>query len=310
MNRPEYDYIAYGLYVRSSVALPFMPLPPPPGRASDVTVRVGVTPARLSVHSDERNQWQAAPDAFLMNVPGVARYLVTGGRDILVEPRGGNDHDVGIYLVGSVFAALLQQRGVATLHASAIATPAGAVLFAGKSGSGKSSLLATFIERGYTMLADDVTGVVLDAEGRPTVLSAFPSMRLWADTLDKLGSRHRRDEKVQEGLEKYVIPVERFRAEPLALRAVFVLTSYNRESIEVKMAPAGAGFRWLWRFTYRKRFLHGLGQHPVYFRVVVETARRVPVVHVKRPVYPYLLGPLADRIDGFLWDGEGACTLT
>ena len=191
MSRSLRDYRAYGLWVRSPIPLPFVPAPVPPAREPEVTVRVGATAKALPAPADERGLWEAAPGAFLMNVPGVVRCLVTGGRDILVEPHGGSDHDVSIFLTGLMFSALLQQRGVITFHASAIETDSGAVLFAGRSGSGKSSLLAALVERGYPMLADDVAGVVLDAGGHPMALSAFPQMRLWADVLDKLGWRNR-----------------------------------------------------------------------------------------------------------------------
>ena len=41
-----------------------------------------------------------------------------------------------------MFAALLQQHGLTTFHASIVAIETGAVLFAGRSGIGKSPLLA------------------------------------------------------------------------------------------------------------------------------------------------------------------------
>ena len=43
----------------------------------------------------------------------------------------------------------------------------GSVGIVGEIGSGKSTLLNAFLQRGYGMLADDVSGIVLDAEGRP-----------------------------------------------------------------------------------------------------------------------------------------------
>ena len=195
--------------------------------------------------------WETAPGAYLRNVRDGARFLVTGGRDILVEPRGGSDHVVGLFLTGPVFAALLQQRGVALLHAGAIETGAGAVLFAGDQGSGKSSLLAALVERGYAMLADGVTGVVPDAGGGAVALSAFPRMKLWADTLDALAWQERARGRVLEGWEKYLVPVERFRTTPLAVRAVCVLGSHQRERIEVRTAPPADAFGWLCRHTYR-----------------------------------------------------------
>ena len=300
MSRPLCDYRAYGLWVRSPIALPFIRIPVPPSGEPDVTIRIGTTPEALPAPVESHGPWETAPGAYLRNVRDGARFLVTGGRDILVEPRGGSDHVVGLFLTGPVFAALLQQRGVALLHAGAIETGAGAVLFAGDQGSGKSSLLAALVERGYAMLADGVTGVVPDAGGGAVALSAFPRMKLWADTLDALAWQERARGRVLEGWEKYLVPVERFRTTPLAVRAVCVLGSHQRERIEVRTAPPADAFGWLCRHTYRGRYLRGLGQQPAHFRTVVALARRVPVVGVRRPASAFRLDALADRIEEWL----------
>ena len=184
MTRFFRDYTAYGLHFRSALTLPFQPLPGPPAGEADVTIRFGPTPAALPrpLHTHTMQPiilWEAALGAFLLHVPGLARFCVTDGGDIMIEPCGSSDHDVSVFFTGTVLTALLQQRGLIPFHASAVATGAGTVLFAGQSGMGKSSLLAALIERGYAAMSDDVTAVKVGAAGRPIALSAFPSMRLW-----------------------------------------------------------------------------------------------------------------------------------
>ncbi len=296
-SRPPRDYTAYGLSVRSPIPLPFTPV----HRAGqpDVTVRIGATPAALPSPVVKQRFREAAPGAFLLTVDGVARFLVMNGWDILVEPCGENDHDLGVFLTGSVFAALLQQRGVVTLHASAVKTEAGAVLFMGRPETGKSSLLGAFVRRGCAMLADDVTGVVPDAAGRAVVLPAFPSMKLWADTLQALAWQGQG--RVRPDMEKYIVPIERFHAAPLAARAVFVLEVHDRDGIEVRPVQADDTIRWYWRFIYRKGVMRGLGQRPTFFRTIAAMARHVPVVRVARPAHPFRLDEMADRIDEYLW---------
>ena len=71
--------------------------------------------------------------------------------------EGSLGSDIRVFLLGSCLGALLHQRGVLALHASAIETDQGAVLFMGDSGMGKSTTLQAFIKRGYKMLADDIT---------------------------------------------------------------------------------------------------------------------------------------------------------
>ena len=300
-SRPPRDYAAYGLSVRSPIPLPFLPLPVHRAGEPDVTVRIGATPAALPSPVVKQTFREIAPGAFLLSVDGVARYLVTNGRDVLVETCGGNDHDLGVFLAGSVFTALLQQRGVVTLHASAVETEAGAVLFTGRPEIGKSSLLGAFVRRGYAMLADDVTGVVLDAAGRAVVLPAFPSMKLWGDALQALAWHGQGQERARPEREKYIVPIERFRAAPLAARAVFSLEVHDRDGIEVRPVQADDIIRWPRKSIYRKRVMRGLGQRPAFLRTIAAMARRVPVVRVARPAHPFRLDEMADRIDEYLW---------
>ena len=309
MSRLLHRYTAYGLRVQSPIALPFVPASSAPHHEPDVTIHVGAVPLALPAPVDKRGHWQSAPGAFLLNVDGVARYLVRAGRNILVEPRGGGDRDVAVFLAGSVLAALLQQRGVVTLHASAIETPAGAVLFLGRSGDGKSSLLAAMVQRGHAMLADDVTGVILDSGGRPTALSAFPCARLWADALDELGWQAPTRGRVQKGLEKYLAPVGRFRATPLAVRAAYMLTPSPGSGIEIEPCTRHTAFERLLKYTYRRRYLSGLGQRPAHFRAVAAMAGQVPAFRVKRPAHPLQINALADEIERSLCE-RGAETVS
>ena len=310
-DRAMNDYTAYGLRVRSAIPLPFVPLPDAPdgerglNDEPDVTIRIGRTPRRIggargTLPRRNGGRWEAAPGAFLRHMGGVARYFVTGGCDILVEPLGA-DRDVAAVLTGSIFAALLQQRRVVSFHASAVATEAGAVLFAGRSGAGKSSLLAALLARGYAMLADDATAAAPGEGGRMQTLPAFPRLRLCRDTLDVLGLRAR--DRVYEGTEKYAFPVERFHGEPLAVRAVYVLTAHDRDGIGVEAVAPAAAFQWLCRYTYRVRYVAALGQHRHLFHTVAAVAKRAPVFRVARPSRPFRLDALADRIDAHLQEG-------
>ena len=289
------DYTAYGLQVRSPVVLPFPRRPGAPAGAPDVTVRLGAAPATLPAPADACGCWETAPGAFLLTVDGVARYQATGGCEILVEPRGGGDSDLGVFLAGPVFAALLQQRGIVTLHASAVATEAGAVLLLGGSGSGKSSLAAALVARGCALMADNVTGVFLDGNGHAVALPAFPGVCLWADALDALGRRA--GDRIRPDLEKYLAPVERFRSAPLAVCAVYLLTPFGRRDVAVEPAPPASAFRWLTRHTYHGMFLHGLGRRAAHFRTVAALAASVPALHVTLG-HSFRPGAWADRIAG------------
>lgn len=308
------DYTAYGLRVRSPVPLPFARRPggrdgcredTPGAGEPDVVVRLGAVPAALPGPADRRRTpggravWEASPGAFLIGLRGVARYLVTGGCEVVVEPCGGGDREVGAYLAGTVWAALLLQRGIVTFHASAAEFEAGAALFLGRSGAGKSSLLGALLKRGRAMLADDVAGVVLDAGGRPVALPAYPRLRLCEDAVDALGWRGQALAREREWMqpEKYRMPAPRFRASPLRVCALFLLDSGHGNGIGIEPVPPSAAVEALGMRAWRKPLVVGLGRRQAHFRVVAAMARQAPVARVVRPSRPLRLGALADRIE-------------
>ncbi len=172
---------------------------------------------------------------------------------MLIDPLGTDDGDVVAFFASSPFTALLQQRGVATLHAAAVATEAGAVMLLGRSGIGKSSLAAALVERGYPLLADDVTGVMLDAGGRPVALPAFAHQRLWGhpgrDALARAGAVEGAAEvgevlgAVATGLRRAAACVRRLRAgsQPLPGHRHRARVARQRLLVAVEKHPPPAG---------------------------------------------------------------------
>lgn len=300
-------YSAYGLRIDSEVPLPFAPSVPPEASAPDATVRLGRTPSALTYSDTTQGRaWYAAPGALLVSIPNVGRYLATGGREIVVQPDGGCARELGLGLVGSPIGALLQQRGLVTLHAAAVATDTGAVLFAGRGGVGKSSLVGTLVQRGYAMLSDGFTGIAWEAAGTPgrrfMALPGLPGLRLRPDALAELNYWPQVQGRVSADVEKYLLPVARFQATPLAVRAIYILTAHDRADTAIEPLAASDAFQVLRRHTYRKRFLNGLRQQQAHFRAISAMAQQLPVHRLRRPERPFLLHTLAARIDAELRD--------
>lgn len=184
---PNYSYHAYGLNIASDLECP--ELLRGNGAAPDVRVRLGNVPEQLDSPKAQDVPYQAAPQQFLLKLDRIARFLVCNGNEIVIERAPeATDGDLRVFLLGSVIGALLHQRGVLPLHASAIETRLDAVAFAGEVGLGKSTLAAAFHRRGYRVLADDVCTVSLDQEGKPLVTPAYAQLNLWADALEQIGA--------------------------------------------------------------------------------------------------------------------------
>ena len=233
-----------------------------------------------------------------MEVAGVARYLIADGRDVRIEPLGADHADIVSFLMG-LWAVLLQQRGVTTLHAAAVRISAGAVLLLGRSGHGKSSLAAALVERGHALLADDLTGLVLSG-GRATALPSFTSLRLWKQTLDKMRMVPQARSKVRQGLEKYWVKASSAWMQASPVCAAIALTPNHDADIRIVHVPPNDAFWLLCEYAHRRRALTAMGQRPALFRVATAMARQVPVLRACRPHHPFLLDELADAVEAHM----------
>ena len=316
---PPLDYFAYGLRVRSELALPFQTASQRdaafsatrrgrgPKAGANVSVRIGPTPARLPNPIGKTQRWESVPGAFLMTVPNVARYLVSDGRDILVEPLGGSWPMVAAFLASTPFGALLKQRGLTTLHASAVEAQGGAALFTGVSGAGKSSLLAALVQRGCAMVSDDIAALRAAADGRFMAWPAGPAARMCGDALQALGWRLGGLRKAPGDSMKYLVRMAPFRKEPLAVRVIYVLEKHGRAAgVEIEQLPFKQAVHALLLNTYRKRTTQGLGRQEEHYRNVRALAAQAPVFHVARSTGSFKLQALAERIAAHLQWGADA----
>ena len=217
MSHPALSLL-YGLRVRTEI--PLGDLPPTSGEA-DVVVRFG--PARaLATRPPRPGCFEASPGRVFLGTAGGGVLLARHGREILVE---GDDSDALASLVlGQGLASILHQRGVLTLHASAVAVGGGAVAFLGDQGAGKSTAAAALVGRGGRLVTDDVLPVRgLDA-GTPSVAGGYPFLKVTEPTARAL------DDDPAALAAAYSAAAKWKKAVPVApdacpLRALYVLES-------------------------------------------------------------------------------------
>lgn len=290
------DYFAYGLNIESELSLP--ELFPGTSESPDVHIRYGKVPSSLSNQSYKNLTWEAVPGKFIIHIHKIAKYFVQDGQDIIIErfPHS-SDEDVRTFLLGSPLGALLYQRGLFVLHASAIQTQHGAVLFTGRSGSGKSTLTSAFLQRGYAMLSDDISGIDLHTERSPRVLPAIPQTKLWPDVVSKLDINQSGLKCMRKGMDKLQMPIEGYCRQALPIFAVYVLTSHNQPALKIEPVSNNNQFTWLIKNTYRKRIMYGLGLQTHHFKNVAALVDVAKVFQVSRPDKPFLLNKLVTGIE-------------
>jgi hypothetical protein len=267
-------YQAFGLTVESEFALPAIETAA--GGAPDVRVFESDVPASLDGALDVLPRYQTAPDRLLLDIPGVARYLVQHGREIAVQiAPGASRESVLPFLTGSSFAAILQQRGDLVLHASSVRVGESAVAFAGPSGTGKSTLAAALARRGCDVLADDLTAVRWE-QGIAVVRAGFRRLNLAHDSASMLGFNDRGPWPAAADVKLPIAQPPLASAVAAPLRRVYVLGGPRLPSPSwlLPIAPVD-GLPLLRHRTFRYRFLQGFGRLDAHFRQCVALLRAV-----------------------------------
>lgn len=297
-SSPIYYYQAFGLTIASALACP--ELLPGEG-AAEVTIRYGPVPDALEAVQQEWVCYQVNPVAFLLKINNIAKYLVTGGEEIIIERvPGAQDNEVRLFLLGSAFGALLQQRGLLPLHGCAVEVDGGAAVFVGSSGCGKSTLAGVLRQRGYPVMADDLCVISFSPAGAPLVLAAYPQLKLWTDAVKVLG-------KNPEGLnriiaeaerEKYGLPLgEGFTSNDLPLKRVYELAVGDSQDFELTSLQGTDKLTVLINYTYRLEFLAGTSEKKRHFEQCGRAAHHCQVRRLVRPRWPFRLEELADLVE-------------
>lgn len=295
-------YSAYGMQISSEISLPELCISNRSGEQADLNIRYG----SISKDSLERPKqigpfiWVTDND-LLFEVPSVARFLISSGRQILVDPVSGIDEDsVRVFLLGSAFGAALLQRGLLVLHGNGIEINGKCLICVGPSGIGKSTLTAAFLQRGHRILADDV--VPLDSGGM--AIPGFPRIKLWQDVAEKMDIDTKQLSRIRPELQKFNLPLkDSFCETPSPVVRICVLSEHQSNSVEVIRVSGIEKFQLLQSNTYRSRFMAGLSLQKNHLSQCSTLARNVSMIKVARPMVGFQIDRLVDAILNDFYEG-------
>jgi hypothetical protein len=279
-------YRIAGLKVSSEIALPGLIVAPDDRETNEVTIRRSAVPDSLDNATMRQATFEIAGERFLFRIPGLARFLLTEGRDIAFACEDGvPEDDIAIFLIGTVFGILLHQREQIVLHASAIRVNGKAVLFCGPSGAGKSTIAAALGLKGYAMVTDDLCAMAMGPDGVPIVQPDGRQLKLWSQAIDELHLSDRSGQAVRNRLQKfYVEPVEAIM-EALPLAAIYVLRETRpplHDGIErANVVDATLLVR---RNAYRPRLVVAMQQRARYFESAATIASAAGIYFLNRPL--------------------------
>jgi hypothetical protein len=290
-------YLIGGITLFSEIALPELPLiQQQSATPHPVQVRLGAVSNHLPGAVELDPDCFATPTQYLLNIHGVARYLVTAGREIVVDPAAAAPAlDVRGYLLGSIFVVLCQQRGLLPLHASAIAGKSGVVAFLGNSGQGKSTLAAHLSQRGFRVLADDVCLIDAAQPGAAMVIPTAPWLKLWRTSLENLGRKAEELDRVFTDDDKYRLPLVPVLTPERILRLVFLQANETASTTtEIEEVPRVRAVPLLMNLTHHSYLLEATGQQEENF---LRCGRVLSQARAYRLVRPWGLMHLESTVD-------------
>ncbi len=294
-----YRYRLHGLTVESELLLPEL-VPCDRTDAPDVSILLGKTPPRLSQPRTKGVCYEIQPGQMLIWLDGVARFLISGGSEITVDPNGtGNAAETRRLLLSSPLGSLLLQRGLLPLHASAVSIGGEGVVFLGGPCAGKSTLAAMLWKRGFRILSDDLTVIRIVENGAVWILPGFPQLRLWPDSLVALGEDAEQFTWMRNDIEKRLVSCrESFESSAVPLSAIYYLEpSYQRE-LEVSPLRGVRGACALLQHTYSPAFLAGSGLQKGHLAQLTRLAKSTRMMSLARPESDVIAKDLAECVLG------------
>ncbi len=234
--------------------------------------------------------WSADARSFSLHVPGVARFAAHGGERLTIEPEPHtNGDEIKRHALMLPLAVLCYQRGLVPLHAAAARRDGRTVLIAGDSGAGKSSLLAALAGNGWEPLADELTALTVDTNGRPIAHPAPAEVRLWPDAAQRLTTPARPTPTVQ----------------PIPVSAIWWLSVTADPSVHADTIRGLDAVDAVTRLTYNAGVALRLLDRQANLRVAAGAARHVTAVRLRRPRGAWCVPELCAFVDRSTFDLRG-----
>lgn len=290
-------YLVHGLVLDSDLPLPELHPAEADAPAQIQLRRGGLTapPAEARFHGP---YFQALGDTAWFSPPGAGRYQMHAGRQIHYEPPPASDAPdplatTRLYLLGGALGALLFQRGRLVLHGNAIRVGDRAILCLGRSGAGKSTLAGLFQNRGYPVLADDACA--LDEADR--VHPGLPRIRLWPDSVQRLGLAPEGLRQVRPEEDKIHLPLEPIpQRTALPAGPIYILRGDRQDRLGLEPCAGPQALMLLHRHTYRPGFLQAMGLQAWHLTRLARLANHTRVVRLMRPRSRFETDALVDLI--------------
>ncbi len=318
--RNHVAHSAFGLRIRSSAALPGLPVERLASGAFDLHCSLNGFPAWASSILPLKTSRYVSDSAangnpptlaittdddhglFLLSFVDGARFLVNreGTRLWADWPPKLSLEDIAVYILGPVLGIVLRIRGTVCLHASAFVSRGRAVAIVGEGGAGKSTTVAALAIRGNEIVSDDVVALArigLDWFAIP----AYPHVKLWPSSSQFLFGGSRQLPRLVSTWEKEYLdlatPEYKFAARSSRVGAIFLLADRSHDSAApfVETMSSRDALLALLGNSYGGGFLDSKARRDE-FECMSDLVRRVPIRRLVPHANASKLGLLCELI--------------
>ena len=300
------DRLICGWCVRSALPLPEAAPWLGSDPEVDIEIRPGRLPERVGESTPDLPYVETAPDgSLLLDAMPVARFLVRSDCVLVDSSLPPDSADLRVRLLGPVLGMLCYLRGILPLHACVVRINARTIAIAGPSCAGKSTLAATFLRRGHTLVTDDICAIKYALES-PWVLPSFPALKLARDSLKTLDIDPNGLTHVWLDTDKFLVPVSSgFDSAPSVLEKVYLLEDAPEGIADSIIAVNGAeAFQQLSGTFYRPAIGRRLFAKAALFGMAARLASHVAVRRLVRSSGFARLDEIARLVEADATDGR------
>jgi len=293
------SYRLHGLSIESAIDLGLPEAAPAATAKQDrVSIELGAVPRRLQRSLGSRAGFKIAHQEAIFDASGVARFHITGGQRVAVEPAADSDPAaVCLFILGAAIGVVLHQRGFFPLHGCALALDGKGLAFLGPSGRGKSTLAAAFSVAEYKILSDDRFMLNRPSTGRYVVEPGLPIFRLRSLAVMKsqdLSAAY----TAPDVDDKWSVPAaQSFSTEAVPLTSLFFLEWSNAKTTKIIRLNRFEALTFLRRDVWLNFFINILGRENEFFDWATDLLNHVPAFVLRRPRDLDAMGDVIARIE-------------
>ncbi len=301
-----FDHAAFGVRIASDIELIDIP-----GGRGDPEVAIVWASDRCKAPVDQAvdaNYTIEIQDGnVILNWKDIGIFSISEGREIIVQTMPGVDLvHVRQILQNIALGIVLHQRGLYTLHGSAVCVNGKAAVFVGWKGAGKSTTASALYAKGHTLITDDVVAIDGACSGSHLIYPGIPTVKLWPEAVAAaLKEDPEALPQIFEQTQKRARSIaDRFSNHAVPLGCIYLLdyTSEEDDDLSIEpIAPAEALIE-LVRQSYALRFLGNKGASAYHLKQSRQLVQQVPVCRLRRP---RALGRLADLVSAIEFDLAG-----